>query len=143
VYAGVALWKIGEEAAALEVLEPLSVDEDAMVRLNLAEQLDDVENAGATGLLITLGRDEDPNVRTAAVRSLIGRGSPEASAFVLEAIGDEHYEVSTLALNGLARTGSPADVEGLLPLLDSGNPYVALSAAHAILAIEGRNGSAG
>jgi HEAT repeat protein len=143
VYAGVALWKIGDEEGALAVLEPLAGDEDATVRTNLAEQLEDVEADAATALLIALGRDGDKNVRAAAVRSLIGRTSPEASAFLREAIVDEQYEVATLALNGLARIGGPEDIAGLASLLDSGNPYVALSAAHAILAIEGRGAGTG
>lgn len=138
VYAAVALMKLGDEASAREMFPALAGDEDPVVRRNLADQLGKVEGAGSTETLVALARDPDKSVRVAAMRSLIGRSSPELSALFLEAAADPDYEVGTLALNALARTGTAEAVATLEPLLDDDNPYVAISAAHAILAIHGR-----
>jgi HEAT repeat protein len=79
------------------------------------------------------------------VRSLaVGAAAADVPTF-LRAAGDEDYEVATVALSALAKLGVPADaVAQLAPLLDSGNPYVRLSAANAILTLErGAEESAG
>ena len=140
-YAGVAVWRLGEGDRAVEVLEPLVGDPDSRVRENLADQLGSVSSARATDLLVRLAADSDKAVRVAAVRSLVGRDG--VGAALLQAAGDAEYEVATLALNGLAGMGGPDDLAVIKPLLDSDNAYLALSAAHAMMCIEARRGSAG
>ncbi len=138
VYAAVALMKLGDDASAGELLPALAGDEDPVVRRNLADQLGAVEGTESTRTLIDLAGDPDKSVRVAALRSLLGRSSKELSTLLLDAAADPDYEVGALALNALARTGTAETLATLEPLLDNENPYVAISAAHAILAIEGR-----
>ena len=70
-------------------------------------------------------------------RSLaVGPTAADVPVF-LRATGDEDYEVATVSLSALAGLGVPPDATAQLePLLDSGNPYVALSAANAILTLD-------
>jgi len=134
-YAGAALWKLGETETALDVLEPLLTDENPTVRRSVAEQLETLAESPATEWLLQLSRDVDETVRLAAVRGLAGRDAPEVVDRLLEAATDPDYEVATLALRALAAVGGAEAVPRIEPLLESENPYVAISAANAILSI--------
>ena len=57
---------------------------------------------------------------------------------LVEAAGSADYQVQSLALDLLAKVGGPEQSAALRPLLDSENPYVAISAAHALLSIRAR-----
>jgi HEAT repeat protein len=134
-YAGAALWKLGEPETAQGVLEPLRSGENPTVRRNVAEQLEALAEPPATAWLLELSRDADASVRLAAVRGLAGRDGPEVAERLVEAASDPDYEVATLALRGLASVGSVEDVPRIEPLLENENPYIAISAANAILSI--------
>jgi HEAT repeat protein len=138
VWAAVALWKLGESDSAAEVLEPLISDEDVVVRRLLAEELGAVDSDKAVEWLATLAGDEDQGVRLNAVRSLDQRASSAEEPLLLAASADQDYEVATVAINVLARVGGEGALEELGALVDSENPYIALSAANAVLAIDGR-----
>jgi HEAT repeat protein len=140
VYAGTALWRMGEAEAARAVIDPLAIDEDATVRRNLAEQLGRVAEPGAATVLAALAADGDKSVRIAAVRSLNELGDPGSAPVLLEAVGDSDYEVATVALAGLARVGGADAKERIAPLVANENPYVSLTAALAFLEIDGRTG---
>jgi HEAT repeat protein len=137
VYAAVATWRMGNGDKAVEVLEPLVSDEDPMIRRLVAEQLAPVDADSAKQWLVTLAQDSDPTVRLAALRSLAPRAEPGDAAVFLAASGDAEYEVATVALNVLAGLEATAEeIDQLRPLMDSDNPYIAFSAAHAILALK-------
>jgi HEAT repeat protein len=143
-YAAVALWKLGNDDVVDAVLEPLLGADDPLVRRQLAEQLASVNDAKAGALLTRLARDADPGVRAAALRSLIDRPTAPDADLLLELAADPDYLVSTVALSGLASVGRATDVASIEPLLDSDNPYVAITAARALLGIQGREaGSSG
>lgn len=136
-YAAVALWRLGGAERAQQVLEPLLQDEDPMIRRLVAEQLGSVDAPEATEWLTQLAADQEKAVRLSALQSLaIGATAADAAVF-LRATGDEDYEVATVSLSALAGIGLPPDSAAQLePLLDSGNPYVALSTANAILTLD-------
>jgi HEAT repeat protein len=138
IWAAISLWKLGEGDSAAEVLEPLLQDEEIVVRRLLAEKLGGVEAAKAVEWLATLAKDEDQSVRLNAVRSLALRATPAEEPLLITASSDRDYEVATAALNALASVGGEGAITELGGLLDSENPYIALSAANAILAIDGR-----
>lgn len=138
VWAAISLWKLGEGEAAAEVLEPLLRDEDIVVRRLLAEKLERIDDAKAVEWLGLLAGDGDQSVRLNAVRSLALRATAAEEPLLMAASRDEDYEVATAALNGLARAGGEGAMTELGALLESENPYIALSAANAILAIGGR-----
>lgn len=138
VYAGVALWRLGQKSEALEVLDPLMQSEDATVRQLLAEQLAPLDDPDASSRLLTLAEDSDKGVKVAAIRSIAVDPDPSLQPALLEAAQSNDYEIQTLALNILAKIGSGDAVASLVPLLDAENAYVKLSAAHAILSINGR-----
>jgi HEAT repeat protein len=144
VYAAVATWKLGNGEKALPVLEALATDEDPMIRRLVAEQLQGVADPAARAMLAGLAADADKAVRLAALRSLAdGAGDGDVGLF-LQAAQDAEYEVSTVALNVLSGLSvAPEGVATIEPLMESDNPYVALSAAHAVLAIEERQSAAG
>jgi HEAT repeat protein len=141
-YAGVALCRLGADEAGGATIEPLVVADEPLVRRHLAEQLAVVQSGAATEWLTRLAADDDPEVRAAAVRSLLEHPSDGLEALLLERAEDPDYRVSTVALSGLARVGGPESVPRIEPLLDSENPYVALSAARAILAVGAEAASA-
>ncbi|MCP3982640.1 MAG: HEAT repeat domain-containing protein [bacterium] len=144
VFAGAALWRLGDGAAGMAVLEPLSTHEDPTVRRNVAEQLSEIHAAEAVPLLEVLARDAEGAVQIAALHALSERESDALANLYLDLSSVANYEVSTLALDGLARLGAWDAVESLQPLLASENPYVAIAAAHAILNIHARDpGAAG
>jgi HEAT repeat protein len=140
VYAAVALWRLGEEERGTALVDGLIASEDPLVRENLAVQLGAVESAGAQQRLATLSGDTVEAVRLEALRSLGSQPSAPADTLASR-IEDPSYQVATVALDGLARLGSIEQVAGLEPLLDNPNPYIALSAANAILCIKERNPS--
>ncbi len=87
-----------------------------------------------------LAQDGDKSVRAEAYRSLIpALPGPDPALATLFAAGaqDPDYEVSTVALSGLALTGDSSQTAALAPLLESDNPYLAISAAHAVLCLAG------
>jgi len=139
VYAGAALWRLGEEEQALATLEPLVGSEDVTIRLNLAEQLGRVEADRAREMVSALTTDGERDVRLAALRSLArGAGAGELP-LLLEAAEDKDYEIATIALESVALIGDQAALERIAPLLDSKNPYIAISAANAVLSIMERS----
>lgn len=142
VYAGVAAWKLGSSEKGMAALEPLLADEDPMMRRLVAEQLSGVEDPQANQWLATLAADSDKAVRLAALRSLAAGPGGDNVALFLQASADPEYEVATVALNVLAGLSVPPEaLAEIEPLMESDNPYVALSAAHAVLAIyEGQGG---
>lgn len=143
VYAGVALWRLGGAEKAVETLEPLMQDEDPMVRNLLAEQLAPVDAPEAQEWLIQLAADPDRVVRLSALHSLADRATVDDLPVFLRAAADEDYEVATVALGALAKLGLPPEATAqLAPLLDSGNPYVVLSAANALLTLDRDEGGA-
>jgi len=125
----------------MAVIQPLVQDEEASVRRILAEQLGLVEGSESAAFLAQLAGDTDKDVRVTALTALVDGGGPGIESTLLAAVNDEDYEVSTLALNGLARVSQADVAPQLAPLLESQNPYVALSAAHAILAAKERGGA--
>lgn len=136
-YAAAALWRLGGGQEAMSVLEPLLQDEDPMVRDLVAEQLEPVAAPEAREWLIRLAADPDKQVRLSALRSLAAAATAEDLPVFLRAAEDEDYEVATVSLGALARLGLPPEATAQLePLLDSGNPYVALSAANALLTLD-------
>jgi HEAT repeat protein len=143
LYAGVATWRLGDAETARATLEPMVVDEDVTLREVLAEQLAFVEAPQAREWLATLARDPERDVKISALRSLAAEpGAGEAEVF-LEAARESDYEVASLGLNALAEVGTPDLVSEIAPMMDSGNPYLRLSAANAVLALsaEGNGGA--
>ena len=138
VYVGVALWKLGEKDAALQIVDSLLQDADPTVRRILVEQLGSVDDEGAWSRLAALAEDEDKTVRVEAMRAIGANPRPEFEEVLITGAGDSEYEVATLGLNILGRVGRGGAVEKIEPLMDSENPYVAMSAASAVLAIRGR-----
>jgi HEAT repeat protein len=137
VYAAVAAWRMGNAEKAIAVLEPLTNDEDPMTRRLVAEQLAPVEEEPAKQWLVALAQDADPTVRLAALRSLAPRARAGDAAVFVAASGDAEYEVATVALNVLAGLeATEEEIDQLRPLMDSDNPYIALSAAHTVLALK-------
>jgi HEAT repeat protein len=137
VYAAAAVWRMGNEAKAVEVLEPLVGDEDPAIRNLVAEQLAPIEADQAKQWLVALLRDADPMIKVSALRSLATRATAEDVPLLLEAAADSNYEVATVALNVLAGLeATPEQIDHLRPLMDSDEPYIALSAAHTVLALK-------
>ena len=142
LYAAVATWRLGGAEDARPVLEPMVGVDDATLRQVLAEQLATLDAPEAREWLATLCRDSEKAVRIAALRSLAeGATAADAEVF-LEAAGDPDYEIATLGLNVLARVGSAEMADAIAGGLESDNPYVALSTAHAMLALR-ESGAAG
>jgi len=139
IYAAVALWKLGEAADVKKVLDELFVDPDWEVRLRLAERLATVSDPQALGMLATLAEDEEPKVRMEALRALSRRAAEVGLEPTLVArLEDPAYDVKALALDTLASVGSPGIVDTIVPLMDDENPYVAISAANAVIEILAR-----
>jgi HEAT repeat protein len=129
---------------AVEVLEPLLADEDVMIRSLAAEQLEGLEDPRAREWLGRLAKDADKAVRLAALRSLATGSTASDAPVFLEATADGEYEVATVALNVLAGLPlGPEEISRIDPLLDSDNPYVAISAAHAVLSLGEAAGGGG
>lgn len=139
VYVGAALWRLGEREEALGVLAPLVESEDLTTRRVLSEQLAAIDDPKSRELLGELARDTDKSVRIAALRSMGEHDSADLQDALIEAADDSAYEVQTLALNILAKGGGPDAIDAIARHLDSENPYVALSASHAVLSIRGRS----
>jgi len=138
VYAAVALWKLGDKEDATAKIDELIQNEDPTVRSVLAEQLGSITDPGAQSRLAALAADDSKEVRVEALRAIAEQRRPEFVPTLREAAGDPDYEVSTLALTALGHVGGPDSLGEITPLLDSENPYVALSAAVAVLDIESR-----
>jgi HEAT repeat protein len=138
VYAQVALWKLGEKSAAIEKINELVVHPDATVRKVLAAQLATVDDQDAWSRLGALAEDQDKEVRVETLRAISAESRVEFERILLDATADEEYEVATLALNALAEVGRGRTLDTIAPLMDSENPYVAISAAHAVLSIRAR-----
>ena len=133
VYAAAALWKLGKDTEAEKIVDGLLQDEDPEIRKTLAEQLAGIPGAG--GRLAFLADDTDGQVRIAAVRGLREGDVDAVRSFLIERATDADYQVAVVALDGLAAGGDVAVVETLEPLLASDNPYVAISAANAVIEI--------
>jgi HEAT repeat protein len=138
VYAAVALWRLGGKDRAVEAVNQLQSSEDPRIRSILAEQLGAVADAEAWSRLATLASDPTKEVRIEAIRAIARQERVEFEPVLREAAADPDYEVATLALAALGRVGGPASSEVAEPLIESDNPYVALSAALCVLEIHGR-----
>ena len=137
-YAAVAAWELGAKDAVMAAIPALIADENPAVRQALAEQLSRGGGGEVRAWLSQLAEDGDKRVRAEAYRGLLARRSPEELAAVFAAgAQDPDYEVATIALSGLAETGDASHTAALAPLLESDNPYLAISAAHAVLALAG------
>lgn len=135
IYAAVALWRLGEKAAAEQVIDPLMADEDAVNRSVLAEQLADIDDMAARSRLAALAEDADGSVRLAAIRSVAFTATSADQPTLVKALALEDYQSVSAALAGLAQIGDRGSLDAVIPLMDSDNPYVALSAAAAVLSI--------
>jgi HEAT repeat protein len=142
VYAAVALWKLGQTAQAEQAIGELFEDPDRKVRMGLAEQLGTDSDAKSLSILAGLAEDADADVRKAAVRGLRARVEPGLEPILLERLADPDYEVAALALDALATIGTPIGLDAVAALMDHENPYVAISAANAILEISDRGSEA-
>jgi len=136
-YAAAAAWRLGARDAAMAVIPALVADEDPVVRRTLAEQLLGAAGDEVAAWLSQLAADGDKDVRAEAFRGLVGRQDPGLAARFVEGAQDADYEVATIALSGLAQAGDATQSAALGPLLESDNPYLAISAAHTILALAG------
>ena len=136
------MWKLGEKSDAVAVVNELIQDPDPTVRRMLAEQLATVDDEEARSRLAALVEDETKEVRIETIRAIAVEPGPEFEGVLVQAANDPEYEVSTLALNLLGRVGRGSVVEQIAPLMDSENPYVAMSAAEAILSIRTREPAA-
>ncbi len=140
--AAAALWKLGSledpEGTMRGIIDP----EDPESRIAVAEQLASIEDPAAVKLLESLAADEDSKVREAAVYSLSERADPATLPVMAGLIEDKAYTVSTVAMRSLGKLGDASTVDTLAPLLDSGNPYVVISAANAILELKQRHAGA-
>jgi len=141
-YASVALWKLGEKSDAIAVVNELIQDPNPTVRRMLAQQLGSVDDEEARSRLAALAEDGSKEVRIETMRAIAQEPGPEFESVLVQAVHDPEYEVSTLALNLLGRVGRGGVVEQIAPLMDSENPYVAMSAADAILSIRTREPAA-
>jgi len=137
-YASIALWRLGEKSDAIAVVNELIQDPDPTVRRILAEQLGSVDDQEARSRLAALAEDDAKEVRVETLRAIAVKPGPEFEGVLVQAANDPEYEVSTVALNLLGKVGRGVTVEKIAALLDSENPYVALSAAQAILSIRAR-----
>ena len=138
VYAAAALWKLGRRSTAVPIANELMQSQDPTIRRVLADQLGSVDDAEAWSRLATLADDPNKDVRADAVRAIAGRERPESEEVLRDAAGDPEYEVSTVALAALGRIGGAESLSVAAPLLEDENPYVALSAAQAVLSIQAR-----
>jgi len=138
VYAAVALWRLSDKDEAIGTINELLTNEDPTVRSVLAEQMGAIDDPDARSRLATLATDDSKEVRVEALRAIAEQRRPDFEAILRQAAADPDYEVSTLAITALGRVGGPESLGDLTPLLDSENPYVALSAAVAVLDIESR-----
>jgi HEAT repeat protein len=136
-YAAAAAWRLGARDAAMAAIPALVGDSDPATRLALAEQLLGCPGDEPTAWLSQLTQDDAKEVRAEAYRGLIGRKDPAVLARFVEGAQDVDYEVATIALAGLGEAGDTTHSAALGPLLDSDNPYLAISAAHTILALAG------
>jgi HEAT repeat protein len=141
-YAAVALWKLGEKGEAIAIVNELIQDPDATVRRMLAEQLASIDDEEARSRLAALAEDGTKEVRVETMRAIAVAPGTEFEGVLVQAASDSEYEVSTLALNLLGQVGRGNVVDQIAPLMDSGNPYVAMSAAQAILSIRSREPAA-
>ncbi len=134
VYAAAALWKLGKATEAEKIVDPLLQDEDVAIRMELANQLAGIP--GASGRLAFLAQDDpDGHVRTAAVRGLREGDAAAAVPILLECAADPDYQVAVVAIDGLSAGADMAAVETVEPFLQSENPYIAISAANALIEI--------
>jgi HEAT repeat protein len=137
-YAAVALWKLGDKNDAVAAVNELIQDPDPTVRRMLASQLASIDDEEALSRLAALAEDGTKEVRVETMRAIAINPRPGFEAVLVQAAGDPEYEVSTVALNMLGQVGRGSVVDQIAPLLDSENPYVAISAAEAILSIRAR-----
>jgi len=138
MYAASALWRLGEEETAVEILKPMAEDEDPATRMNVAQQIFGIQSPQAIAILTAMATDQDGSVRLAAVQALGEFKDPSLGPVFVTALADKSYQVHTAALDALAFAGSVEDVEQIKPFLENQNPYVKISAANAILAISAR-----
>jgi HEAT repeat protein len=142
VYAAVAAARLGALEPAGQTLTPLLTHEDRAVRGDLVVQLKRIEADPATAWLIAMTDDPDKLVRAEAYRGLIGRPAQGLAEIFQRGGQDPAYEVACVALTGLASVGDRRHVAEVAALMDSDNPYVAMAAAHAVLALGANQGAA-
>jgi HEAT repeat protein len=136
-HAAAAAWRLGARDAAMAAIPVLVGDPDPATRRALAGQLSGARGDEVTAWLNQLAQDDDKEVRAEAYRGLIGRTDSEMVARFVEGAQDPDYVVATIALSGLALAGDATHSAALGPLLESDNPYLAISAAHTILVLAG------
>ncbi len=136
-YAAAAAWHLGAQEAAMAAIPALVSDADPATRRALAEQLLGGAGDEVTAWLSQLASDGDKGVRAEAYRGLVGRQTSGLVTLLVEGAQDADYEVATIALSGLALAGNASDSAALGPLLESDNPYLAISAAHTVLELAG------
>lgn len=81
---------------------------------------------------------EAPRARRAVLRWATAEASVEERPRLIALLDDPSLEVRRWAIEGLARVGEPADVDLLLPALETTRDDVDLAAAVAVLAIDAR-----
>ncbi|ANM28617.1 hypothetical protein ABI59_01770 [Acidobacteria bacterium Mor1] len=140
--AAAALWKLGTLENPAEAMQGIIDPEDAESRIEVAEQLASIDDPAALAMLETLAGDEDSTVRQAAVYSLAERSEDAVLPVLAKMVEDKAYTVSTVAMRELGQRGDAAAIDALAPLLDSGNQYVVISAANAILELKERHSGA-
>ncbi len=140
--AAAALWKLGSLENPEETMRGIIDPEDAESRIEVAEQLASIDDPAALAMLETLASDEDSTVRQAAVYSLAERSEAAVLPVLAKLVEDKAYTVSTVAMRELGQRGDASAIDALAPLLDSGNQYVVISAANAILELKERHSGA-
>lgn len=143
LYAGAGLWRAGDVETGKGIVDGYVADEDPTLRLNVAQQLAGIEDAAAREILLILAHDDDPTVRTEALRGLLHNGGPELEASLLDVLQVEDYQAVTIALECLGRYAGATALPSIEPILDSGNPYLVIASANAILEIDERSGGSG
>ncbi|MEE8412799.1 MAG: HEAT repeat domain-containing protein [Acidobacteriota bacterium] len=137
-YAAAAAWRLGARDAAMAAIPELVADADPAIRRALAEQLSGCVGDEVTAWLSQLAADDEKDVRAEAYRGLVGRRqTPGLVTRLVEGAQDADYVVAAIALSGLARVGDASHSAALGPLLESDNPYLAISAAHTVLVLAG------
>ena len=133
--AAVALWRLADPAALVPLLAALDAA-DAGVRWRALYALEKLVSPDQIVLLTAMHVDDDDAlVRAYAVRTLGRQKSQQGTAYVLQKLADPEVGVVVNALRALsliADTTCGACLPALVRALDSGDPYVRVTAATAL-----------